>query len=112
MQPMNKAEFFRGIDWEAPLSRDLIKTVYAYSLHDPQFLADVLAEYEEHDRGGVKYIYRLYVNLEERHRDQELKPIARELTRQIDTNYEKKVKEWKKKEKMTKGQVARQILNW
>lgn len=96
---MNKAEFFRGIDWEAPLSRDFITQLYGYSMYDKTFLVDVLAEYEKHGRTGVKYIYRLYVNLEERRRRRELKPIARGLVKQIDANFERKVKEyeWKKK---------------
>ena len=99
MQPMNKAEFFRGIDWEAPLSRDFITQLYGYSMYDKQFLVEVLAEYEKHGRAGVKYIYRLYVNLEEWHRKRELIPISKELISQTDAKYEKKVKEyeWKKK---------------
>lgn len=96
---MNKAEFFQGIDWEAPLSRDLITQLYGYSMYDKQFLVDVLAEYEKHGRAGVKYIFRLYVNLEERHRRRELIPISRELIAQTNAKYERKVKEyeWKKK---------------
>lgn len=96
---MNKTEFFRGIDWEAPLSRDLITKLYGYSMYDNTFLVDVLAEYEKHGRAGVKYVYRLYVNLEEWRRKRELIPIARGLVKQIDANFERKVKEyeWKKK---------------
>ena len=99
MQPMNKTEFFRGIDWEAPLSRDHMAKIYGYSLYDKQYLVKVMSEYEKHGRAGVKYVYRLYVNLEEQHRKQELIPIARGLVKQIDTNFERKVKEyeWKKK---------------
>lgn len=90
---MNKQEFFKGIDWEAPLNHDIIKKEYGYSLYDSQFLADVMAEYEKHGRSGVKYIYQLYVNLEEWNRERELKPIARDLTRRIDADYERMVKE-------------------
>lgn len=96
---MNKTEFFRGIDWKAPLSRDHMAKIYGYSLYDKQYLVKVMSEYEKHGRAGVKYVYRLYVNLEEQHRKQELKPIARGLVKQIDANFERKVKEyeWKKK---------------
>lgn len=110
---MNKAEFFRDIDWETPLNRDFITKLYGYSLYDPAFLADVLAEYEKHGRDRVRCVFQIWVGLYEWQRDQELKPVAREIARKIDTEYERKVKEWKKKqEKMTKEQVARQILNW
>lgn len=103
MQPMNKTEFFRGIDWEAPLSRDLITKLYGYSMYDNTFLVDVLAEYEKHGRAGVKYVYRLYVNLEEQHRKQELKPIARGLVKQIDANFERKVKEYESNKRKASG---------
>ena len=110
---MNKQEYYNGIDWEAPLSRDHMAKIYGYSLYDKQYLVKVMSEYEKHGRAGVKYVYRLYVNLEEQRRKRELIPISRELISLTDAKYEKKVKEWKKQqEKMTKGQVARQILNW
>lgn len=96
---MNKQEYYNGIDWEAPLSRDHMAKIYGYSLYDKQYLVKVMSEYEKHGRAGVKYVYRLYVNLEEQHRKQELIPISRELIAQTDAKYEKKVKEyeWKKK---------------
>lgn len=96
---MNKTEFFRGIDWEAPLSRDHMAKIYGYSLYDKQYLVKVMSGYEKHGRSGVKYVYRLYVNLEEWRRKRELIPISRELIAQTDAKYEKKVKEyeWKKK---------------
>lgn len=106
---MNKAEFFRDIDWEDQLSWDFITKLYGYSLYDPAFLADVLAEYEKHGRDRVKYVYRLFVDLEEQQLTQKYQTVAKRLTDQINTEYERKVKEWKKKqEKMTKEQVARQ----
>ena len=96
---MNKQEYYSGIDWEAPLSRDHMAKIYGYSLYDKQYLVKVMSEYEKHGRAGVKYVYRLYVNLEEQHWKQELIPISRELIAQTDAKYEKKVKEyeWKKK---------------
>ena len=93
---MNKAEFFRGIDWEAPLSWGFLTKLYGYSMYDQQFLADVLTEYEKHGRDKVKYVYQLYVNLEELHWKHEIAPIAREFAKQIDTNYERQVKEWQR----------------
>ena len=99
MQSMNKTEFFRDIDWEAPLSRDFITKLYGYSLCDPALLVDVLAEYEKHGRDRVKYVYRLFVDLEEQQLTQEYQPVAKRLTDQINAEYERKVKEyeWKKK---------------
>lgn len=97
---MNKTEFFRDIDWEAPLSRDFITKLYGYSLCDPALLVDVLAEYEKHGRDRVKYVYRLFVDLEEQQLTQEYQPVAKRLTDQINAEYERKVKEyeWKKKQ--------------
>lgn len=101
------------IDFDAALTEQLIKRIYANSLYNPQFLVDVLAEYEKHGRNWVRCVYQIWVGLYEWQRNQELKPVTREIARKIDTEYERKVKEWKKQqEKMTKGQVARQILNW
>lgn len=100
---MNKAEFFQGIDWEAPLSRDFITQLYGYSMYDKTVLVDVLAEYEKHGRAGVKYVYRLYVNLEEWHRKRELIPISRELIAQTDANFERKVKEYESNKRKASG---------
>ena len=55
---MNKTEFFRGIDWEAPLSRDHMAKIYGYSLYDKQYLVKVMSEYEKHGRASFfKIIY-------------------------------------------------------
>lgn len=87
------------IDFDADLTEQLIKRIYANSLYDPQFLADVLAEYEKRGRDRVRCVYQIWISLYEWQRDQELKPVAREIARKIDTEYERKVKEyeWKKK---------------
>ena len=82
------------IDFDADLTEQLIKRIYANSLYDPQFLADVLAEYEKHGRDRVRCVYQIWVGLYEWQRDQELKPVAREIARKIDAEYERKVKEY------------------
>lgn len=119
---MDKAEFLDSIDFDASLDEDIVKRIYGYCLHDPQFLVDVMLEYEKHGRNNVKYVYTIWVNLYKLLWDREMKPIARELSKQIDSEYESKVNEYERKvkeknckkeqEKLTKGQVARQILNW
>lgn len=110
---MDKKEFLKGIDWEATLTLDFITKLYGYSLYDKQFIIDVLSEYENNGRDKVQYVYRLFVNLQEQQQKNEIKNVAKKLAAQIDAEYERKVKEWQKKQqKLTKEQVARQILNW
>lgn len=110
---MDKQEFLKGIDWEATLTLDFIMKIYGYSLYDKQFIIDVLSEYENNGRDKVKYVYRLFVNLQEQQQRNELRNVAEKIADQIDAEYERKVKEWQKKQqKLTKEQVARQILNW
>lgn len=72
------------IDFDAALTEQLIKRIYANSLYNPQFLADVLAEYEKRGRNRVRCVYQIWIGLYEWQRNQELKPVAREIVRKID----------------------------
>ena len=91
------------IDFDADLTEQLIKRIYASSLYDPQFLADVLAEYEKHGRDRVRCVYQIWVGLYEWQRDQELKPVAREIARKIDAEYERNLNEHKPNKRKASG---------
>lgn len=100
---MNREEFKAAIDWDAPLSCDMVKKLYGYSLCYTGFLIDVLAEYEKHGRDKVRYVYRLFAKLEEEEEQEQIRPIAEQLLKQIDTEYERKVKEYERNRKYKSG---------
>nr|DAP69017.1 MAG TPA: hypothetical protein [Caudoviricetes sp.] len=96
---MNKQEFYSSIDWNAPISRDFLMKLYGYSLCNKDFLVDVLGAFRSHGRDQVQYVYRIFVALEEIREKEILLPISQDLSRQINANYQRKVKncEWMKR---------------
>lgn len=101
---MTKQEFYNNIDWQAPLCRDFFMKLYGYGLYDREFLATVLNGFQSRGRGHVRHVYDIFVELEEIRQKEILLPISQDLSRQINANYEKKVKEYRNDRDKTRNE--------
>ena len=90
---MNKEEFFQSIGSDTEADEDFLKRLYGYSLYDPPFLDAVLNKFRSYGRDAVRYIYSYYLYCELRAEREMLQPIAREMAKKIDRDYERQVKE-------------------
>ena len=101
---MCKEEFFQSINEDTFFGYQFCKMLYGYSLYDPPFLDAVLDKFRGYGRGAVEHIYSCYLYCQLRAENEMLKPIGREIAEKIDRDYERKVKEWQKKQKVSRSE--------
>ena len=115
MSAPSKEQFYQSLNADTWCGWDWCRKLYGYQLTDADFLKRVYARLDELNRGAVKYIYGLYFKTQIAHEMKQTQDAGKWLVEQIDKDFERKVKEpeWQKKQgKLTKTQVAQQILKW
>lgn len=112
--PRNKEEFYQSITPDTGFGADFCRKLYGYDTSYPGFADKVLKLFESFGRPNVKYIFALYVWAEMYFWAQGIKEVGapQYVSESINKNYERQEKECRKKEKITKSQVASQILKW
>lgn len=115
MSGPSKEEFYQSLNADTYCGYTWCRRLYGYQITDSAFLERVYARLDELGRDKVKYIYSLFVKLQIVQEMREEHKGGEGMVERIDREYERKVKEteWQKKQgKLTKAQVAKQILKW
>lgn len=99
MSTPSKENFFQSLTADTWCGWDWCRKLYGYSVTDPAFLERVFARLDELNRPRVKTIYGIYYRTQIAHERAQEREAGEWLTRQIDKNYERQVKEWQKKVK-------------
>ena len=96
MSAPSKEEFYQSLNADTWCGWDWRRKLYGYQITDPAFLERVFARLDELNRPRVKTIYRIYCRTQIAHERAQEREAGEWLTRQIDKNYERMVKEWQK----------------
>lgn len=105
MSAPSKENFFQSLTADTWCGWDWCRKLYGYSVTDPAFLERVFARLDELNRPRVKTIYGIYYRTQIAHERAQEREAGEWLDKQINKNYERQVKEWKKKhEKSSRAQ--------
>lgn len=110
-------EFYQSLNADTWCGYEWCRRLYCNEItyRGEGLLDRVFARLDELGRGDVKHIYALYEKLQIAHEREVNRLAGKWLSEQINKEYERKVKEaecQKKQGKLTKVQVAQQILKW
>ena len=93
MSAPSKENFFQSLTADTWCGWDWCRKLYGYSVTDPAFLERVCARLDELNRPRVKHIYAFYLKTQIAHEKEQEREAGEWLTKQIDKNYERMVKE-------------------
>lgn len=111
MSGPSKEQFFQKLNEDTYCGYVWCRKLYDYSMTEPKFLERVYKRLDELGRDNVKYIFGLYFRTQIAYERDQHKDAAKWLA--DNKKYERQVTDWQKKsEKLTKAEVAKQILNW
>lgn len=112
---MTKEEFKESINHDMAVTFQFCKKLYGYGYYDREYIQNILDKFDEMGRPFAKYIFGLYLKTELKLEAEMYKEAGQDMPKEIDRNYERMVKENKclmNHEKLTRTEVARQILKW
>lgn len=115
MSAPSKENFFQSLTADTWCGWDWCRKLYGYSVTDPALLERVFARLDELNRPRVKTIYGIYYRTQIAHERTQEREAGEWLTRQIDKNYERQVKETECQKKMKKNASNRAfqtVLGW
>lgn len=90
---MSKEEFYQSLTVDTWCGWDWCRKLYGYQITDPTFLERVFARLEELNRDKVKFIYGFYLKTQIAHEIAIEREAGELVKKQIDRDYERKVKE-------------------
>ena len=105
-----KEEFFQSLDAATWCGWDWCRKVYGYQVTDPDFLKRVYDRLDELNRGRVKNIYSFYVKTEIAHQTARKRIAAEWLADKTHKEYERKVREWQKKQFLNNSQQSSYLI--
>lgn len=118
----SKEELLQSIHPDMKLDKAFFLRIYGYEISFPGFAENALKTLETAGCGKAKSYYTSIVEAYERELDQQLKPVAKWLREKIDSDFEKQVKEYERKQgdekrksqkiKLSREAVATEILKW
>ena len=94
----SKEQFYQDLNEDTFCGYQWCKQLYGYSISNEGFLERVFARLDELGRDKVKVIFALYMKWEIKYQGEQEKDAAHWLVEQTDKNYERQVRECKKKE--------------
>ena len=98
MAAPSKEQFYQDLNEDTFCGYQWCKQLYGYSISNEGFLERVFARLDELGRDKVKVIFALYMKWEIRYQGEQEKEPAHWLVEQTEKEYERKVKECKKKQ--------------
>lgn len=118
----NRDELLQSIQPDMKLGKDFFLKIYGYEISWPGFMEIATKILEDAGCSKARSYYVSIVKEYERERDEELKPVAQWLREKIDSDFEKLVKEYDRKQgdekrksqktKLSREAVATEILKW
>ncbi len=94
----SREELLQSIHPDMKLYKSFFLKIYGYEITQPGFAETALRALEDAGCGKAKSHYTSIVEEYERKRDEELKPVAKWLREKIDSDFEKRVKEYDRKQ--------------
>ena len=89
-------ELLGSIGPSMTLDKAFFMKVYGYEISFPGFTETALSRLEAAGCSRAREYYSRFISEYERQRDEELKPIAADMVRKVDEDYERKVKKAQK----------------
>lgn len=94
----SREELLQSIHPDMKLDKAFFLKIYGYEITWPGFAETALRALEDAGCSKARSYYTSIVDAYERKRDEELKPVAKWLREKIDSDFEKRVKEYERKQ--------------
>ena len=94
----SREELLQSIHPDMKLYKSFFLKIYGYEITQPGFAETALRALEDAGCSKARSYYTSIVDAYERKRDEELKPVAKWLREKIDSDFEKRVKEYERKQ--------------
>ena len=94
----SREELLQSIHPDMKLYKSFFLKIYGYEITQPGFAETALRALEDAGCSKSRSYYTSIVDAYERKRDEELKPVAKWLREKIDSDFEKRVKEYERKQ--------------
>lgn len=94
----SREELLQSIHSDMKLDKAFFLKIYGYEITWPGFAETALSALEDAGCSKARSYYTSIVDAYERKRDEELKPVDKWLREKIDSDFEKRVKEYERKQ--------------